>query len=104
SERDTCAGWLRREFELLRPRLKVIVALGGFAWNAYWAVSDTVGVVAPRPRPRFGHGAEYHPESGPVLLGCFHVSQQNTFTGRLTDAMLDAVLVRARSLAGLRDR
>ncbi len=98
-ERDTCAGWLRRELELLRPSLKVIVALGAFAWSAYWPVAGAVGVTPPRPRPRFGHGAEFHPEAGPALLGCFHVSQQNTFTGKLTPEMLDVILRRARDLA-----
>jgi uracil-DNA glycosylase family 4 len=101
AERETCSGWLRREFELLRPTLKVVIALGAFAWNAFWPVGDALGVSAVRPRPRFGHGAEYHPDPGPVLLGCYHVSQQNTFTGKLTPEMLDAVLARAVRLAGL---
>jgi uracil-DNA glycosylase family 4 len=100
-ERETCSGWLRREFELLRPHLKVVIALGAFAWNAFWPVADGLGVSTVRPRPRFGHGAEYHPGTGPVLLGCYHVSQQNTFTGKLTPEMLDTVLLRARQLAGL---
>ncbi|HEX6077124.1 MAG TPA: uracil-DNA glycosylase [Micromonosporaceae bacterium] len=103
AERQTCSGWLRREFELLRPHLRVVVALGAFAWNAFWPVADAIGVAGVRPRPRFGHGAEYHPDSGPALLGCYHVSQQNTFTGRLTPDMLDAVLVRAKRLAGLEE-
>ncbi len=100
-EREACSGWLRREFELLRPHLKVVVALGAFAWNAFWPVADTLRVPAVRPRPRFGHGAEHHPASGPVLLGCYHVSQQNTFTGKLTAEMLDAVLERAKTYAGV---
>ncbi|MQA27185.1 MAG: uracil-DNA glycosylase [Micromonosporaceae bacterium] len=98
-ERAACSGWLARELELLRPHLKVIVVLGAFGWNAFWPVSGTVGVTPPRPRPRFGHGAEFRPESGPVLLGCYHVSQQNTFTGKLTPEMLDTVLRRAKELA-----
>ncbi|MGH3648136.1 MAG: uracil-DNA glycosylase [Micromonosporaceae bacterium] len=101
SERHTCSGWLRRELELLRPHLKVIVALGAFAWNAYWPVADAVGVTPPRPRPHFGHGAEYRPPSGPLLLGCYHVSQQNTFTGKLTADMLDSIFRRASQAAGL---
>ncbi|MGH2599021.1 MAG: uracil-DNA glycosylase [Dehalococcoidia bacterium] len=100
-ERATCSGWLIRELELLRPHLKVIVALGAFAWNAFWAVSTTIGVTLPRPRPVFGHGAEHHPGSGPVLLGSFHVSQQNTFTGKLTPDMLDVIFRRAKQIAGL---
>ncbi|MGH3714154.1 MAG: uracil-DNA glycosylase [Micromonosporaceae bacterium] len=100
-ERDTCAGWLRREFALLRPHLRVVVALGAFAWNAYWPVAGALGVTPPRPRPLFGHGAEYRPESGPALLGCYHVSQQNTFTGKLTGDMLDDILRRAVRAAGL---
>ena len=92
-ERDTCAEWLRAELaELERPR--VVVCLGAFAWDAGFRQ------LAPdlRPRPRFGHGAEA--ALGELtLLGCFHPSQQNTFTGVLTPAMLDAVLERARALA-----
>jgi uracil-DNA glycosylase family 4 len=96
-ERDTCAGWLHREVELLRPTLRVVVALGAFAWTAWWPVLTPVyGVAAPRPRPRFGHGAVWRGGSGvPVLVGSYHVSQQNTFTGRLTPAMLDDVLALA---------
>lgn len=101
TERATCSGWLRRELELLRPFLRVIVVLGGFGWNSFWPVAEAVGVTTPKPRPRFGHGVEYHPDSGPALLGCYHVSQQNTFTGRLIPKMLDEVLVRAKQVAGL---
>jgi uracil-DNA glycosylase family 4 len=98
-ERDTCAPWLHRELRLL-PRLRVVVALGAFAWAAYWsAVAPVYGVSAPTPRPRFGHGARVEVPGAPVLLGCYHVSQQNTFTGRLTPAMLDGVLDAARHLA-----
>jgi len=100
-ERDTCAPWLRRELELLRPTLRVVIALGGFAWTAFWrALPAVYGVAPPSPRPAFGHGAEWTGPAGtPALLGCYHVSQQNTFTGRLTPAMLDAVLGRATKLA-----
>ncbi|MFS8520943.1 MAG: uracil-DNA glycosylase [Micromonosporaceae bacterium] len=101
-ERDTCAPWLHREVALLRPTLRVVVALGQFAWNAWWPTLTAVyGLPAPTPRPRFGHGELWFAGGAPRLLGCYHVSQQNTFTGRLTDAMLDEVLARARQLAGL---
>lgn len=101
-ERDTCAPWLHRELELIKPTLKVVVALGAFAWAAWWSALRAVyGVSAPVPRPKFGHGAQVDLPGGPVLLGCFHVSQQNTFTGRLTAAMLDEVFARAKVIAGL---
>ncbi len=101
-ERDTCAPWLRRELSLIAPTLKVVIALGAFAWAAWWPASTRVyGVPAPVPRPRFGHGARVSLPGVPDLLGCFHVSQQNTFTGRLTPAMLDDVIGRAKQLAGL---
>jgi uracil-DNA glycosylase len=85
----------RAQLELLGG-VRVIVCLGAFAWDA------ALRLVAPaaRPRPRFGHGAEHHPPAPhPALLGCFHPSQQNTFTGKLTPAMIDAVLLRAAALA-----
>ena len=98
-ERDTCAPWLHRELTLLRPSLKVVVALGGFAWAAFWpAVRAVYGVGPPRKVP-FGHGAEWVAGGAPALLGCYHVSQQNTFTGRLTPDMLDIVFARAKALA-----
>ncbi|GIE95949.1 uracil-DNA glycosylase [Paractinoplanes rishiriensis] len=101
-ERDTCAPWLHREIELIRPTLKVVVALGAFAWAAWWpAMSAVYGERAPVPRPKFGHGAQINMPGVPILLGCFHVSQQNTFTGRLTPAMLDEVFARAKAVAGL---
>jgi uracil-DNA glycosylase family 4 len=88
SERDNCRPWLDQELALLE-RARVIVCLGKFAWD----------LIAPRPLPRFGHGAEAR--SGRyALLGCFHPSQQNTFTGKLTAPMMESVLVRARELAG----
>lgn len=102
AERDTCRGWLDRELELLAPTLRVVLALGQFAWQAFWpAAAAGLEVPTPRPRPQFGHSREYHLPNGLVLLGCYHVSQQNTFTGRLTPAMLDQVLARARKLAGV---
>jgi uracil-DNA glycosylase family 4 len=93
SERDACADWLRAELPLLE-RARVMVCLGGFAWES------GIRQLAPelRPRPRFGHGIEAE-VGGLTLLGCFHPSQQNTFTGKLTPALLDAVLGRARALA-----
>ena len=100
AERDTCAIWLRREVDLIKPTLRVVVALGAFAWGAWWpTLSQVYGVRPPVPRPPFGHGAIW--PGPPVLLGCYHVSQQNTFTGRLTPAMLDDVLVQAKDLAGV---
>jgi uracil-DNA glycosylase family 4 len=102
-ERDTCAPWLGAELELVRPTLRVIVALGGFAWDATLAALVRAGAQLPRPRPRFGHGARA--DIGDLaVLGCYHPSQQNTFTGRLTEAMLDDVLGRAADLAGLGNR
>ena len=96
AERDTCAPWVDREIALL-PHLRVVVALGGFAWDAGLALARRAGWPVPRPRPRFGHGREV--ALGDVtMVGCFHVSQQNTFTGRLTEPMLDAVLARATAL------
>jgi uracil-DNA glycosylase family 4 len=105
AERDACAPWLHREVELIRPTLRVVVALGAFAWSAWWpAMTAVYGVPVPTPRPVFGHAAEWqarHAGMAPALLGSYHVSQQNTFTGRLTPAMLDEVLIRAKILAGL---
>jgi uracil-DNA glycosylase family 4 len=100
-ERDACMPWSVREVALLEG-LRVVVCLGAFAWDAALRLRLAAagpGVSAPRPRPRFGHGAEAPGEPWP-LLGCFHPSQQNTFTGKLTEAMIDAVLARARELAG----
>jgi uracil-DNA glycosylase len=97
-ERDNCLPFLARELELLR-RVRVLVTLGSFAWDGALRATGALGHPAPRPRPRFGHGAEV--EVGPyVLLGSYHPSQQNTFTGVLTEDMTDAVFNRARELAG----
>jgi uracil-DNA glycosylase len=96
-ERDNCLPWAQRELELL-PRVRVVVCLGAFAWDAALRLRAALGDPVPRPRPRFGHGAEL-PGDRLTLLGCFHPSQQNTFTGRLTEAMMDAVFERARELA-----
>jgi len=99
-ERRRCGPWLSRELELVRPRVAVV--LGGFGWDALLRTLAEQGWAVPRPRPRFGHGAEVtlrRGEASLTLLGCFHVSQQNTFTGRLTPAMIGEVLTRARELA-----
>ena len=128
TERDTCAPWLAAEFTLVAPTVRVIVCLGGFAWQAAWPMLRSAGFAPPRPRPKFGHGSEVTlaapagpggraapagraevagpalgggPGRGEVLLlGCYHPSQQNTFTGRVTPAMLDAVFGRACQAAG----
>jgi uracil-DNA glycosylase len=97
SERDRCLPYAARELALL-DGARVLLCLGSFAWDAALRLAAGAGVAVPRPRPRFGHGAEA--EVGPwMLLGCFHPSQQNTFTGKLTPGMLDDVLSRARELA-----
>ncbi|HET7483321.1 MAG TPA: uracil-DNA glycosylase [Actinomycetota bacterium] len=96
AERDTCLPYLVRELQLL-PNVDVIVALGSFAWDAALRVIDLAGHERPRPKPRFGHLAEAR--VGPYrLLGSYHPSQQNTFTGKLTEAMTDEVFTRARHL------
>lgn len=102
TERNTCAPFLARELELLAPTLRVALVLGGFGWQALLGTLDRSGWTVPRPRPRFGHGATAVVERGSqrlTLLGCFHVSQQNTFTGRLTPAMLDEILAEATRIA-----
>jgi uracil-DNA glycosylase len=91
AERDNCLPYAAEELELIRPA--VIVCLGAFAWDAACRLLEV------RPKPRFGHGAEHEVAEGPVLLGTYHPSQQNTFTGKLTEPMLDAVFARARELA-----
>ncbi len=100
-ERDNCRPWLAEELRLLR--LKVIVVLGAFGWQALLPVLSAGGWQVPTPRPKFGHGVRV-PLAGPsplTLLGCYHVSQQNTFTGKLTPAMVEAVLADAKEIAGL---
>ena len=125
-ERLTCQPWLSTEMAMVADSVRVLVCLGGFAWQALWPALAATGFVVPRPRPAFGHGAEVlldrisqSPEAPaptgtapaetggagarerrPVLLlGCYHPSQQNTFTGRVTPSMLDAVLTRAVTYA-----
>lgn len=95
AERDRCVGYLARELELLR-RVRAVIALGAFAWDGVLRAAGALGHPIGRPRPRFGHEAEAH--VGPwLVVGSYHVSQQNTFTGRLTAPMLDRVFARARA-------
>jgi uracil-DNA glycosylase len=105
SERSTCAPWLTRELSLTAASVRSIVVLGGYGWQALWSTLKEAGYDLPTPRAAFGHGAEVTtttPSGEPVLLiGCYHPSQQNTFTGRVTERMLDDVLTRARDHAGL---
>jgi uracil-DNA glycosylase family 4 len=95
-ERNRCLPYFVRELALLE-HVGVIVTLGAFAYEALWAVLRDHGVPLPRPRPKFGHGVEV-PTPRATIVGCFHPSQQNTFTGKLTEPMLDAVFARAREL------
>jgi uracil-DNA glycosylase len=102
AERDACAPWLAAELRLVAADLRVIVCLGGFAWQAIWPVLGQCGFALPARRPAFGHGAEVRLKNPQVpdevlLIGCYHPSQQNTFTGRVTPAMLDAIFSRARA-------
>jgi uracil-DNA glycosylase len=98
AERDNCLPYLIREMQLL-PELDVVVALGSFAWDAALRAHAALAGDVPRPRPRFGHGAEAVLDRF-TLIGSYHPSQQNTFTGKLTEEMLDAVFTRARALSG----
>lgn len=101
AERDNCRPWLASELALL-PSLRAIVVLGAFGWQALLPVLIAAGWHVPSPRPKFGHGTTVT-LAGPTpltLLGSFHVSQQNTFTGKLTPAMLEAVLIQAKKTAG----
>ena len=100
-ERDVCAPWLTAELRQVAGGLRTIVCLGGFAWQALWPVLRSAGYPLPRPRPAFGHGTAVElrtADGAPVLLlGCYHPSQQNTFTGRVTGEMLDAIFERAKA-------
>ena len=97
-ERDACRPWLERELDLL-PHLRVIVTLGGFAYAQTLRILTDRGARVPRPRPGFGHGAELVLENAPTVLASYHPSQQNTFTGKLTEEMFDRIWSRARALA-----
>jgi uracil-DNA glycosylase family 4 len=130
AERDTCAPWLTAELGLVADSLRAIVCLGHFAWQAVWPQLAAGGFAVPRPRPPFGHGVEVpvwrvgdagatrtadagvngdssdssaagEAASALLVIGCYHPSQQNTFTGRVTDVMLDEVFGRARRHSGL---
>jgi uracil-DNA glycosylase family 4 len=94
-----CRGYLMEEIAALKPR--VVLCLGAIGWNATIAALRQMGEAIASPTPRFSHAAEVR-ISGAVLLGCYHVSQQNTFTGRLTTPMIDEVLARAVDLSGER--
>ncbi len=96
SELDRCAPFLDRELRAL-PGVRVVLCLGAIAWEAALGHLQRRGLELPRPRPRFGHGAELRLPGAPLLLGSYHVSRQNTQTGRLTRAMFDRVLARAAS-------
>ena len=95
AERDTCWPWLAAEWRLVSEHVRVIVALGGFAWQI------ALRLVSGAPKPRFGHGVVAELGSGLQLLGCYHPSQQNMFTGRLTPVMLDDIFSEAKRLAGI---
>jgi uracil-DNA glycosylase family 4 len=98
-ERDECLPWTVAELGLLAD-LRVVVCLGAFAWDAALRLRAALGHPRPKPRPRFGHEAVFADGAWLAMVGCFHPSQQNTFTGKLTEPMLDAVFARARALAG----
>ena len=104
AERDACAPWLATELRLLSHSLRVVVCLGHYAWQALWPQLAGSGYAVPRPRPVFGHGVEVAvavagQRAQLTVLGCYHPSQQNTFTGKVTDSMLDTVFNRARELS-----
>ncbi|MFC7905782.1 uracil-DNA glycosylase [Streptomyces nigra] len=99
-ERETCRAWLVRELGLLKPTMRALVILGAFGWQATLPALRDAGWTVPRPRPAFAHGARVALD-GLDVFGCFHVSQRNTFTGRLTPAMLRDVLRTAAGAAGL---
>ncbi len=104
AERDACQPWFTAELALIAVGLRVVVCLGGYAWQATWRELGAAGYQVPRPRPAFGHAVEVSlagPAGRLAVIGCYHPSQQNTFTGRLTDAMLDAVFERARDCSVL---
>jgi uracil-DNA glycosylase len=101
-ERDTCLPWTVAELDHVSD-VRVVVCLGAFAWDAALRLRLALGSPPPRPRPKFGHGALWYDDAGGpfALLGTYHPSQQNTFTGVLTEAMMDDVFRTARDVAGL---
>jgi uracil-DNA glycosylase family 4 len=106
-ERDRCLPWTVAELQHVAD-VRVVVCLGAFAWDAALRLRVALGHAPPRPKPKFGHGALWYDDDGPprdgspfALLGTYHPSQQNTFTGVLTEQMLDAVFTTARDMAGL---
>jgi uracil-DNA glycosylase family 4 len=101
-EQTACRPFLEKEFRMLTD-IKVVLALGGFAWNAYFKAIAGMGLPVPRPRPRFGHGATVLKGLPHVLMGCYHPSQYNTSTGRLTEKMLDEVVAKTKAYATARD-
>jgi uracil-DNA glycosylase family 4 len=100
TERDTCEPWFSAELDLVSADARAIVCLGHFAWQAVWRGLAKAGREVRRPRPAFGHGAEVQLDRL-LVIGCYHPSQQNTFTGKVTGPMIDAVFSRAKSYAGL---
>ena len=101
AERDNCLPYLVRELSLLSD-VRAIVCLGGFAWDAAMRAVAALGASVPRPRPRFRHGTSVSIDCW-TLLGCYHPSQQNTFTGRLTEGMMEHVFEQARTAADAGD-
>ncbi|MEO5833490.1 MAG: uracil-DNA glycosylase [Nakamurella sp.] len=99
AERDTCAPWLVQEIRLAWPTLRTVVVLGGFGWAALWPALRAAGLTTPIVPVPFGHGVQVEIADGRTVLGCYHVSQQNTFTGRLTEPMIDEIFTRAIDLA-----
>lgn len=99
AEKETCRPWLVQELPLL-TEVKAVVALGRFAFDAYLQTRAAAGLVNPAPKPQFGHNAAYTLPEGVVLIGSYHPSRQNTNTGKLTEAMFDAVFARAREAIG----
>ena len=104
-ERDACAPWLLKEVSFISGSLRAVVCLGSYGWDAALRTFRALGYDVPRPKPKFGHAVEVSVRSPEgrevVLLGSYHPSQQNTFTGKLTEPMLDAVLARAATLGGV---
>lgn len=101
-ERDNCAPWLDVELRLVAPSLRTVVALGSIGWDAALRAFRGAGWEVPRPKPKFGHGAEatvVTPYGELLLLGCYHPSQQNTFTGRLTPQMMDDIFATALEIS-----